>query len=551
MNFKKIWFGCLLILSTAAKAQLSGSLESNSAYYIDDAKIKLEQIEARQRFRSNNYLRLDYKYKKIMAGIQAESYEPQALLNYSPNFNTTNIGNYYIKYTNDSIRLEATVGHFYGQFGSGLAFRSWEDRQLGIANSIVGVMVKYAPLKSIHLTGLHGRQRNGLGFDFTNGVITGVNTDVELSNLFKAKKIKYGLGLSYVNRKEKDEQNIGLQNNTYATSLRGDFSVGGFTIDGEYVFKSKDALVEFNTIRPQYQFDGDAYLLNLGYTKNRFGITANFRRLENFGFYSQRNLAGNVFNEGFLNYTPSLTKQYDYTLTNIYVYAAQPNIGFEPDRNKVGEIGGQIDLFYQFKKNSLLGGKYGTNISINYAQWHGLSGRYDAAERKYKADKFILGQKYYQDISIEVRKKWTKKWSSIFTYLHQYYNAKYVEEAVGEVKTNVVVIDNTIKFKKASSIKWQLQHQWAKGGFKNWAAAQVEWNIHSSWSLFAIDLYNYGNDEKNDRLHFYNIGASYSKGAYRFQASYGRQRGGLICVGGVCRFVPQSAGINLGVNVSF
>lgn len=55
----------------------------------------------------------------------------------------------------------------------------------------------------------------------------------------------------------------------------------------------------------------------------------------------------------------------------------------------------------------------------------------------------------------------------------------------------------------------------------------------------------------NNRLHFYNVGTIFNKGAYRFQASYGRQRGGLICVGGVCRFVPQSAGVNIGINVSF
>jgi len=116
-------------------------------------------------------------------------------------------------------------------------------------------------------------------------------------------------------------------------------------------------LLEFSNGRPDWQFAGDAYLLNLGYAKNGFGVTANFRRLENFGFYSQRRSAGNVYNEAVLNYVPALTKQYDYSLTNIYVYAAQPNLSFEPNRNKAGEIGGQIGLFYQFKKETPLGGK--------------------------------------------------------------------------------------------------------------------------------------------------------------------------------------------------
>lgn len=550
--WRKLFLIVLVVVgATQTKAQLSGGFESNTALYIDDASIKLEQIEARQRFRSNNYLRLDYKFKKFTAGVQAEAYEPKALLNYSPQLNKTNLGNYYINYKNEKLRLEATAGHFYEQFGSGLVLRTWEDRQLGIANSIAGGLIKYAPLPSIQLTALYGKQRNGLGFDFTDGNIAAVNAEAALSTLFKSKKVKFGIGLSYVNRNEKKQVYAGLNKNTLLTSLRADFSAGGFTADVEYAFKSKDALVEFNTVRPELQFDGDAYLLNLGFAKNGFGVNANFRRLENFGFYSQRRASGNVYNEAGLNYLPALTKQYDYTLTNIYVYAAQPNLSFEPNRNKAGEIGGQVGLFYHFKKETPLGGKYGTNISVNYAQWHGLKGRFDAAQRKYAAEKLALGQKYYRDASLEIRKKWNKKWSSVYTYLNQYYNARYVEEAIGEVNANTIVIDNTLRLKKSASIRLDVQHQWADGGFKNWAAAQVEYNFNSIWSLFALDLYNYGNSVVKDKIHYYNFGTSFNKGAYRVQVSYGRQRGGLICVGGVCRFVPQSAGLNVALNYSF
>jgi hypothetical protein len=108
-----------------------------------------------------------------------------------------------------------------------------------------------------------------------------------------------------------------------------------------------------------------------------------------------------------------------------------------------------------------------------------------------------------------------------------------------------------LKVGKANSIRWELQHQWADGGFKNWAASQLEFNLKSNWSFFAIDLYNYGNDNANKKIHYYNIGLAYKQGAARVQANYGRQRGGLICVGGVCRFVPESAGLNLGVNLVF
>ena len=89
------------------------------------------------------------------------------------------------------------------------------------------------------------------------------------------------------------------------------------------------------------------------------------------------------------------------------------------------------------------------------------------------------------------------------------------------------------------------------GSFKNWAAAQIEFNLGTQWSFFAADLYNYGNNDKNNKLHFYNAGAVYKSNALRLQLNYGRQRGGLVCVGGVCRFVPQSVGLNLALNYSF
>ena len=551
MHLKKIFFIiCFITVADKSNAQLSGGFESNSSWYIDDKKIKLEQIEAEDRLRTNAYLRLDYRLGRFTAGVQAEAYQSKALLNYSPNFKGINIGTYYVSYKNDSIGLEVTAGHFYEQFGSGLVFRSWEDRQLGIANSIAGAKVKYAPIKALQFTALYGKQRNGLGFKFTDGNIIGLNGELDLSTILKAKKINYNIGGSYVNRYEKSDNN-NLSASVYLTSVRGKLQRKGFTVDVEYAFKSKDALVEFGNVRPDLQFDGDAYLLNIGYSKKGLGINASVRRLENFGFYSQRNLAGNVYSEGVANYIPALTKQYDYSLTNIYVYQSQPGLRFEPGRNKAGEIGGQAELIYQFKKETPLGGKYGTNVSVNYAQWHGLKGLYDANDRKYKANKFTFGQKYYHELGVEIRKKWSKKLSSAITYLNQYYNARYVAETIGEVNANTVVIENTLRVGKRNSLRWEVQHQWANGEFKNWAASALEFNAGERWSFFAVDLYNYGNEDASGKIHFYNMGAAFKMNSVRVQAAYGRQRGGLVCIGGICRFVPQSGGLNLGLNIVF
>ncbi len=252
-----------------------------------------------------------------------------------------------------------------------------------------------------------------------------------------------------------------------------------------------------------------------------------------------------------MNYIPSITKQFDYSLTNIYVYQSQPNLRFEPDGNKAGEIGGQIDVFYNFKKGSFIGGKNGLNLALNTSLWHGLKGRYEADERKYEADFLNFGQKFYHDYSIEVRKNVTKNWTTIVTYLQQYYNAKYVEETFGEVNSNTLVWDNLYNFSGSKTLKVELQHQWADASFKNWVAGLVEYNFNTNWSVFNNNLFNYGNSDSGKKINYYTFGTSYAKDATRVQLTYGRQRGGLVCIGGICRFVPESSGVTLTFNYSF
>ena len=529
-------------------AQLSGSFETYSAWYLDDEKIKLEPTEADNRLRANSYLKLDYRYKNFTSGIQVESYDSKALLNFSPKFEGTNLGTFYVNYANKKNTLDITLGHFYEKFGNGLTLRTWEDKPLGIQNSLVGAKIKYKPWKAIEFTTLYGKQRNGFSTDFAAGKLFGINTDLKVSTITKSKASNYGLGFSYLNRNEPE---VGVPSNVNIISSRGYFKRKGFAFDLEYAFKSEDALVEFENVKPDYLFDGDALLINLGYAKKGFGVNSTLRRTENFGFYSQRTLSRNSFNEGLLNYIPSITKQFDYSLTNIYVYQSQPNIRFEPEGNKAGEIGGQVDVFYNFKKQSFIGGKSGLNVALNASRWYGLSGRYDETNRKYEAEFWVLGEKFYTDYSIEIRKNVNKKWTSILTYLQQYYNSKYVEETTGEVNSNTLVWDNLYNFSGSKTLKVEFQHQWADASFKNWASGLIEYNFNSEWSVFNNNLYNYGNSDTNKKINYYSLGTTYAKNATRVQLSYGRQRGGLVCIGGVCRFVPESSGLTLNFNYSF
>lgn len=547
----KLITGTLLLFSTQLLCQLTVNLESNSQYYIDDNKIKLSEAEVAQRFRSNNYLNASYKLKDFTFGAQLESYEPEALLNYNPAFKKTNIGTYYINYSNEKSGIDATVGHFYEQFGSGLALRLWEDKQLGIANSLLGGKIKYTdPAQIVTLKALLGKQRTGFGL--TEGLIGGLDAEVRLDSLMKSNKLRTSVGFSYVSKNEDNKENDFNPKNVSIYGSRIKMEYSKFAMEFEYLYKTKDNIKQVTTLDPNNIFSGNAYYLNLSYATNNFGIIANFRRLENFNFYSQRNQIGNIYNNAVLNYVPSLTKQFDYSLANIYVYQAQPQLTFLSQK-KAGEIGSQFDFFYKIKKGTLLGGKYGTDLSLNISNWYGLKGKYRSYindDNSYETEFLKLGEKYYSDQSLDIRTRLKENWKIALVFINQYYNTYRTEETTGEVKVQTVVLDNIYRFPK-SSIKIELQHQWADGYHGNWAAGLAEYNFKKHWSVFINDLYNYGNSDKEKQMHYYTGGLVFRKNSTRIQASYGRQRGGLLCVGGVCRFVPESAGFSLGISTNY
>lgn len=531
------------------KINFYGGFESNSQWYLNDKGLKVEHPETP--LRANSYLFVNLKYKEWNAGVQGESYEDEALLNFNPRYDKTDVATYFLQFKNEKIDL--TAGYFYEQFGSGLLYRSWEDRALGINNSLRGGRVIFKPTEYFTLKSIYGRQRTG--FEISNSEIYGTDIEIILSEIFKMKSSELSLGLTYVGREEIVESiaNPNFNSLTNGYAVRIDFSNSGMYFSTEYNYKSNDAIVEVqNQIENEFIKPGSALLMNMGYSKKGFGIDATFRRLENMGFFSERDAKGNAFNDRIMNFVPSLTKQHHYNLANIYVYQAQPNVLLGDETLlKTGEIGGQLDVFYNFKKKTFFGGKYGSKLAINLSNWNALSGTFYLPKKDYSTEFLSFGKKYFSDYNIEFTKKWNAKLQTVFTYINQYYNKKLIEETAGLVRTNILGAEATYKFNDTKSIRVLGEHMWADYDRKNWMASTVEFNLNSKLSFFTADMYNYGNDDPEARNHYYNIGGAFRQKSTRIALSYGRQRGGLVCVGGVCRFVPESSGVSLSLNTTF
>jgi hypothetical protein len=85
----------------------------------------------------------------------------------------------------------------------------------------------------------------------------------------------------------------------------------------------------------------------------------------------------------------------------------------------------------------------------------------------------------------------------------------------------------------------------------SWVVGLIEWTPNTHFFLAAIDQYNYGNPVENLKLHYVYFSAGYTNGPHRISLSYGKQRAGIFCVGGVCRTVPASNGFALSITSSF
>jgi hypothetical protein len=269
------------------------------------------------------------------------------------------------------------------------------------------------------------------------------------------------------------------------------------------------------------------------------------------------NELGNVLD---INFIPPLTKQYIYTLENFYPYATQLD----------GETAFQGQVIYTIPKGSKLGGKYGTKLELNYSRVHGID-KQPVAEGipvdstgtlGYKSSLFSLGDLYYQGMNFTFDKKIGKKFKLIAEYCYIFDNVEAVEVEVGEdnVKAHEYIIDFTWKItgNKSLRFEWEqlLTKQDKESGVKDfrkgdWAMLMVEFNIAPKWFFSVMDQYNYGNPYEENRLHYYTGAVAYVQGPHRFSLSYGRQREGLLCVGGVCRQVPASNGFTFSLSTSF
>lgn len=519
-----------------------GNFELEARYYFQDSLIGAPDVP--EKILMNGFANVNVSYSGFTVGFRYESYQ-NALLGYDPRYRGNGIPYRFASYTQDN--LEITLGNFYEQFGSGLVFRSYEERALGVDNAMDGLRLVYRPMDGVTLRGVIGQQR--LFFDTGPGIVRGLDARVGLHSIFPSLANQTGrltIGGSVVSKFQRDMNPLfNLPENVAAFAGRLNYTREALNLSAEYAHKINDPSAENNFI---YK-DGHALHIVTSYAVRGFGMLLSAKRIDNMGFRSDRNATGNDLN---INFLPPTTRQHAYSLSSMYPYATQPN----------GELGFMAELTFSIPRETILGGSYGTTVTMNYSlansihrdRIHDTIPIGQRGTEGYRSRFFRMGdEKYFEDFNVEISRRISRGLRGLFSYAYIAYNQNVIEGYVDKemIFAHILIADMTWRLPERRSLRWELQHLSTRQDKQNWAMAMIEYSIAPNWFFSISDQYNYGNNDPDLRNHYYTLGAAYVRAGNRFALSYGRQRQGVICVGGVCRQVPASNGFTLHVTSSF
>lgn len=520
--------------------ELSGNFQTNTQFYVRDDRIGANTIQyLRQKSSSDAWLFLNYKFQGFDVTARYDIFNNSPLLDPQKAYTNGGIGYWSIKKSVGNLTL--TAGYFYDQFGTGAAFRAFEDRLIGLDYAVRGIKADYKISETWTIKAFTGQQKGFL--DFSTGedtrftvspqVIKGVYSEKRFQ---LAKDLSLDLGAGVVNRTLDAETITRLvseinalpigerfqpKSNTYIGTGGFTLNYKGFSLAGEYNYKSKEAIrINGNMLGT----DGSVIFTSVGYSQKGLGINASYKRVETFQF---RNSPNSTLLNGQATYLPSITRQNVYRLLARYIPAVQ----------ELGENAIAADILWSPTK------KLTFNVNVSWVDQ--LDGKH-------------LFEEYYIDALYKVSNKLKVQLGlqSVF-----YSQAVYqLSPGAPDVRTITPFTELTYKLSTKQSIRFEAQYLHTKQDLGSFVNALIEYNFAPNWSFSVGDMVNTdpvrteGTPQEaisNEIIHYYNIFASYRTGASRFTLNYLKQVQGINCTGGICREEPAFSGLRLGLITNF
>jgi hypothetical protein len=547
---------CFAVINLGEKVNVTGSLQSDILFPQEDESIGTGTYN--DFVLTNTYLDLHLHSEYLSVGTRFE-YLKFPLPGYERDFAGWGIP--YLYATGKYKNFEATIGDIYDQFGSGLIFRTYEERSLGIDNSLRGGRLKIKSYKGIDFKLLAGKQRRY--WDRNDSFIWGTDAEFNIeqwSKQMQENNLYLMLGASYVGKHEKSDdiyfyveelehfERLNLPVNIGATEFRIRLQKDNVSILGEYAVKANDPSTDNSYI----YHEGNVALLSASYSKRGMSALLQAKRSDNMAFRSRRNMQGI---SSYINHLPAFTQQHTYALATIYPYATQPE----------GEWAFQGEFSYTFKKQTLLGGKYGTIVKLNASHVRsidrkeilnsGYMGKNEYVSPFFKAGKEI----FYQDINVDIDKKLSNFFKMNLMYMNQRFNPKIVGHNEERIISNIFIWEGKYQVNKKTTLRTEIQYLSASrynGDEENllersnqgdWVFGLMEISLAPHFMFSISDMYNAGVTKE----HYYMASGVYNYKSHRIQLAYGRTRAGYDCSGGVCRLVPASKGFRINYIFNF
>ena len=124
--------------------EFSVNFQNTNQFYVNDPKIGTNTTQYKRELSSADaWLYLSYKLKGYKFNIRYDMFNNSPLFDPQLAFTQSGIGIWNL--SKDIDKFNITVGYFYDQFGTGMVFRAFEDRNLGLDFAINGARVIYTP----------------------------------------------------------------------------------------------------------------------------------------------------------------------------------------------------------------------------------------------------------------------------------------------------------------------------------------------------------------------------------------------------------------------
>ena len=520
MNLRQlgILFLCCCLKASAQEPKpiiLTGSVQTDILVPQNDDRTGALKEE---NFQANVYADIQLQSRHVDAGVRLE-YLEHPLPGFENDFKGWGVPHFWAKGRLGCAEL--TAGTFYEQFGSGFILRTYEERSLGIDNSLLGGRLVLRPTNGVTIKALSGKQRNY--WSWNKSLVSGGDVELQIDEWIPSMQegdTRLMLGGSWVNKYEKQEDIYADPIHLYnlpefvnAWDIRTQLDKGSWSLLLEYAHKTQDPSFDNG-----YSYSsGSAAMLSGSYSKKGLSLLLQAKRSENMSFRSKRSQFGT---SSFINHLPAFTQDQTYALAAIYPYATQL---------ADGEWAWQAEAGYNFKRKTALGGKYGMNVKVNFShvRWEGTT--------------------YYQDIDVQLSRRLGKDFKLDLMYMNQRYNKTVIEGEGGMVRSNIFIADGLFQLSPRVRLRSELQYLQTADDQGDWLFGLLELSLAPRWMFTVSDMWNNG----STKTHYYQGLVTCNIGSHRLQAGYGRTRAGYNCSGGVCRYVPATTGFKLSYNYNF